>query len=100
VVPVSDQSYLNNLFEKLKQFLSTIGDDNKLQSQLLRAAAKRCLKKVLNILSPDAPLGDPMNYETMKDLNLAASINSSLNSFDLSFSELRSMLDKFSKLAN
>jgi hypothetical protein len=31
------------------------------------AAIKRCLKKILSLTHPNAKLGSPYNYETIKD---------------------------------
>jgi hypothetical protein len=56
----------SNLVEKLKGVLSKSIIDNSSQG-FVPASVKRCLRKILSVLKPDAILGDPMNYKTVKD---------------------------------
>lgn len=62
------------------------------------AAIKRCIRKLLEKLHPDAPLGDPHNYQTLKDTLLMEAFNSRICNPDLSMLELRRYIKKLSKI--
>lgn len=73
-----DRDMFIGLIEKLKELLtSTLGE--KQENRLVEKAVKRCLRKILSIMSPNAPLGNPYNYETIKDSMLAKAISSRVN---------------------
>ena len=92
-----DKNLLGILFDKVLLFLNNESGN---LNEFVNAAAKRCLSKVLSLLSPDAPLGDPLNYETIKDTNLVQNISSNLQNGYTNFSELKRDIRKLSKMGN
>lgn len=79
------------MVEKLRGVLSNSIIDNSSQG-LVQAGVKRCLRKILSVLRPNAILGDPMNYKTVKDQIMVNVINNRLNSSDLTLKEVRSFI--------
>jgi hypothetical protein len=92
-----DKNLLGILFDKVLLFLNNESGN---LNEFVNAAAKRCLRKVLSLLSPDAPLGDPLNYETIKDTNLVQNISSNLQNGYTNISELKKDIRKLSKMGN
>ena len=46
------------------------------------AAVKRCIKKIISVVSPQAGLGHPHNYQTIKDMMLLSFVKKRLEQKD------------------
>jgi hypothetical protein len=65
---------LDQLLSKLQSQLSPDNSLNKFEL----AAVKRCIKKVISVVSPQAGLGHPHNYHTIKDQMLLSLVKKRL----------------------
>jgi hypothetical protein len=56
------------------------------------AAVKRCIKKVISVVSPKAGLGHPHNYQTIKDQMLLSFIKKRIEQRDFTMEQFRTSL--------
>jgi hypothetical protein len=56
------------------------------------AAVKRCIKKVISVVSPKAGLGHPHNYQTIKDQMLLSFVKKRLEQRDFTMEQFRTSL--------
>lgn len=98
IVNTIDHSQFTLLYSQLNTLLQrsyAIKSDSELY---VIAAIKRCIRKLLSALYPDAPLGDPNNYQTLKDTLLVNAVAGRIGSADLNMIELRKYLKRISKI--
>jgi hypothetical protein len=75
----------------LSKLQSQLSQDNSLNKFEL-AAVKRCIKKVISVVSPKAGLGHPHNYQTIKDQMLLSFIKKRIEQRDFTMEQFRTSL--------
>lgn len=98
IVNTIDNNQFKLLYSKLNILLKKSYAIKSESELYVIAAIKRCIRKLLSSLYPEAPLGDPNNYQTLKDTLLVTAISTRIASPELTMIELRKYLKRISKI--